>query len=226
MGSESVLDTTSLSDKIETQLKQEIMSGDLAPGQRLTIDEIAGRLQVSAMPVRDAVRRLDGLGFLKVAPRRGVFVEDFDQTRFKHTMETRIALECLAVELATEQIPADEIRYADEQYRKGYAYAVETGDLSRLAECDNLLHDLIISYADNPLLVDILRQLQDLIMWAHHIVARYRPDAQLDALPEHLEILSALGERDVAATQSALRSHLQGTMQRTLEAWDRNLTPS
>lgn len=226
MGSESVLDTTSLSDKIETQLKQEIMTGDLAPGQRLTIDEIAERLQVSTMPVRDAVRRLDGLGFLKVAPRRGVFVEDFDQTRFKHTMETRIALECLAVELATEQIPADEICYADEQYRKGYAYAVETGDLSRLAECDNLLHDLIISYADNPLLVGILRQLQDLIMWAHHIVARYRPDAQLDALPEHLEILSALGERDVAATQLALRSHLQGTMQRTLEAWDRNLTPS
>jgi len=221
-----VLDTTSLSDKIETQLKQEIMSGDLAPGQRLTIDEIAERLQVSAMPVRDAVRRLDGLGFLKVAPRRGVYVEDFDQTRFKHTMEIRIALECLAVELATERIPADEIRFADEQYRKGHEHAVQSGDLSMLAECDNLLHDLIISYAGNPLLVDILRQLQDLIIWAHHIVAKFRPHAQLEALPEHLEILAALGERDVAGTQSALRSHLQITMQRTLEAWDRNLEPS
>ena len=217
-----MLDTTSLSDKIETHLKQEIMSGHLAPGQRLTIDEIAERLKVSAMPVRDAVRRLDGLGFLKVAPRRGVFVEDFDQTRFKHTMETRIALECLAVELATARIPEDEIRYADEQYRNGHRHALETGDLSQLAECDNLLHDLIISYAENPLLVDLLRQLQDLIMWAHHIVAKYRPHAQLDALPEHLEILAALGERDVAATQWALRSHLQGTMKRTLEAWDRN----
>ena len=217
-----MLDTTSLSDKIETHLKQEIMSGYLSPGQRLTIDEIADRLQVSAMPVRDAVRRLDGLGFLKVAPRRGVFVEDFDQTRFKHTMETRIALECLAVELATERIPEDEIRYADEQYREGRRHAVQTGDLSKLAECDNLLHDLIISYAENPLLVDFLRQLQDLIMWAHHIVAKYRPKAQLDALPEHLEILTALGQRDVEATQRALRSHLKGTMQRTLEAWDRN----
>ena len=102
-----MLDTTSLSQKIETQLKQEIMSGILAPGQRLTIDDIAERLQVSAMPVRDAVRRLDGLGFLKVAPRRGVYVEDFDQTRFKDTMEVRIALECLAVELAVPRIPAE-----------------------------------------------------------------------------------------------------------------------
>ena len=220
-----MLDTTSLSEKIETRLKQEIMSGDLAPGQRLTIDDLAERLQVSAMPVRDAVRRLDGLGFLKVAPRRGVYVEDFDQTRFKHTMEIRIALECLAVELATPRIPANEIHYTAEQYRLGHEHYVNCKDLSLLAECDNLLHDLIINYADNPLLVNIVRQLQDLIMWAHHIIAKFRPDAQLNALPEHLEILAALGERDVAATQSALRNHLYGAMQRTLDAWERSLEP-
>ena len=70
-----MLDTKSLSEQIETQLKREIMSGDLEPGQRLTIEDIAERLQVSTMPVRDAVRRLDGLGFLNVAPRRGVYKE-------------------------------------------------------------------------------------------------------------------------------------------------------
>ncbi len=218
-----MLDTTSLSEKIETQLKQEIISGDLSPGQRLTIDDIASRLQVSAMPVRDAVRRLDGLGFLKVEPRRGVYVEDFDQTRFKHTMEVRIALECLAVEFAAARIPDQEIQRAMDQYRNGHQHFVQTGDLSMLAECDNLLHDLIISYAENPLLVNIIRQLQDLIIWAHHIVAKVRPDALVDALPEHLEILDCLLKRDVSATQSALRSHLLGTMRRTLDAWDRKL---
>ena len=216
-----MLDTTSLSEKIETQLKREIMAGDLALGQRLTIDEIAERLRVSAMPVRDAVRRLDGLGFLKVAPRRGVYVEDFDQTRFQQTMEVRIALECLAVQLATAGIPAAKIIGARETYQLGGEYFKQTRDLSKLAECDNLLHDLIFSYSENPLLVNIIRQLQDLISWAHHIVARYRPNAHIDALPEHLEILDRLIERDVEATQAALRDHLRNTMQRTLEAWDR-----
>ena len=216
-----MLDTTSLSEKIETQLKREIMSGALAPGQRLTIDDIAERLQVSAMPVRDAVRRLDRLGFLKVAPRRGVYVEDFDQTRFQHTMAVRIALECLAVELAVARIPREEIAVARERYLQGGAHYEQNGDLSMLAECDTLLHDLIISHAENPLLVNIVRQLQDLISWAHHIVARYRPNAHFDALPEHLVILDALSERDVIATKAALRNHLQSTMQRTLTAWDR-----
>ena len=215
-----MVDTSSLSDRIETQLKREIMSGDLAPGQRVTIDEIAERLQVSTMPVRDAVRRLDGLGFLKVAPRRGVFVEEFDQTRFRNTMQIRIALECLAVELATTKIPLEEMADAKGRYQRGGEHFERTGDLSCLAECDNLIHDLIISYSGNPLLIDINRQLQDLIIWAHQIVARYRPDALIDALSEHLQILDVLIERDVAATQSALRSHLLSTMESTLCAWD------
>ncbi len=214
-----MLDTTSLSEKIETQLKQEIMSGDLSPGQRLTIDDIAKRLQVSSMPVRDAVRRLDRLGFLKVAPRRGVYVEDFDQTRFQDTMEVRIALECLAVELATARIPTDKILEARATYQRGGDYYARTGDLSLLADCDDLLHDLIISHSENPLLINIIKELQDLISWAHHIVAKHRPDAQIHALPEHLEILDALLERDTVATKLALRDHLFNTMGRTLDAW-------
>ena len=215
-----MLDTKSLSEQIESQLKREIMSGNLEPGQRLTIEDIAERLQVSTMPVRDAVRRLDGLGFLNVAPRRGVYVEEFDRTRFKDTMGIRIALECLAVELATTRIPDQEIKMAQKRYRRGGDYFARTGDLSLLAECDNLIHDLIIGYSQNPLLIEIIGQLQDLTTWAHQIVAQYRPGALVDALPEHMEILDALCSRDVAATKSAMRDHLLNTMEGTLLAWD------
>ena len=214
------LDTTSLSQKIETQLKREIMSGDLAPGQRLTIEDLAERLQVSTMPVRDAVRRLDGLGFLKVAPRRGVYVEEFNQARFQHTMEVRIALECLAVTLATKRIPSHAILDARAAYVNGGEHYQRTGDLSMLVECDNLLHDLIVSHSDNPLLISIMGQLRDLINWAHHIVAKLQPKGKIDALPEHIEILDVLIERDVLKTQCTLRDHLRNTMCRTLTAWD------
>lgn len=217
-----MLDTTSLSQKIETQLKREIMNGDLAPGQRLTIEDIAERLQVSTMPVRDAVRQLDGLGFLKVAPRRGVYVEKFDQARFQQTMEVRIALECLAVTLAVKRIPSQAILDARTAYVAGGERYQRTGDLALLVECDNLLHDLIVSHSDNPLLISIMGQLRDLINWAHQIVATLQPKAKVDALPEHLEILDVLIERDVSKTQGALRKHLQNTMHRTLAAWNQS----
>ena len=165
---------------------------------------------------------LDGLGFLKVAPRRGVYVEVFDQTRFKETMAVRIALECLAVELAAPRIPTEMIGDARSQYQRAGAYFAETGDLSQLVECDNLLHDLIISHSENPLLINIMSQLRDLIEWAHHIVAKLQPKGKVDALPEHLAILDVLITRDVRRTQCALREHLENTMRRTLSAWDQS----
>lgn len=134
-------------------------------------------------------------------------------------MEVRIALECLAVELAAPRIPKEQILAARETYQQAGLHFSETGDLSLLVECDNLLHDLIVSHSQNPLLISLMGQLQDLIDWAHHIVAKLQPQSKIDALPEHLEILEVLLERDIVKTQTALRKHLQRTLQRTLRAW-------
>ena len=103
------INSSSLGEQIEEAIREEILSGELIPGQRLSIDELAQRWGVSSMPVRDAVRRLEVSGFLIVAPRRGVFVSKFDQTRFKNIIDIRSALECLAIELPIESIPEAEI---------------------------------------------------------------------------------------------------------------------
>jgi DNA-binding GntR family transcriptional regulator len=89
-----------------------------------------------------------------------------------------------------------------------------------LGVCDNLLHDLTLSHSDNPLLISIVGRLRDLIDWAHHIVAKLQPKGKVDALPEQLEILDVLIERDVLKMQCALRKRLQDTMRRTLAAWN------
>ena len=213
---------TSLGEQIEQALKEEILGGKLAPGQRLSLDELAERWGVSSMPVRDAVRRLETSGFVKVAPRRGVFVAEFDQSRFKNILDIRIALECLAIELSSDLILDFEIENAIQVYQEGGEYIKKSGDASKLATQDNLVHDLLINNCNNPKLIEIMNGLQDLIDWAHQTVAAYRPDALERALPEHLDILEALKTRDIEATQEAMRTHLKGTLERTLEMWAEN----
>lgn len=213
------INALSLGEQIETALKDEILSGELVPGQRLSIDELAQRWGVSSMPVRDAVRRLETSGFLVVAPRRGVFVSQFDQERFKNILDIRIAMECLAIELATHAIPEEEIDLAIQIYQQGGQRLQESGDASQLAAHDSLVHDLVIKYSNNPKLIEIMSGLQDLIDWGHKTVAYYRQDAFEKALPEHLDILTALKARDVSAAQNAMRSHLRATLDRTLETW-------
>lgn len=139
---------------------------------------------------------------------------------FKNIMDIRIALECLAVELATPKIPQAEIQHALRRYQIGGEHLSQTGDVSLLVESDNLVQDLILNYCDNLQLINIVNQQKDLIDWGHRIVATYLPNAHETALPEHLQILNNLLRRDVAATQHSLRRHLQITFERTIIAWD------
>ena len=215
----TVINALSLGEQIEEAIKGEILSGELKPGQLLSIDELAQKWGVSSMPVRDAVRRLETSGFLIVAPRRGVFVSKFDQTRFKNILDIRSALECLAIELSIAAIPDAEIVRAIEIYREGERHLTETGDVSTLAENDKVVHNIIIKYCNNPKLIEIMDGLENLIDWGHKTVESYLPDAFEKALPEHFSILEALKERDLEAAQSAMRTHLKGTLERTLTAW-------
>lgn len=209
----------SLSEKIQQHLKADILAGRLLPGQRLTIDDIASQLDVSPMPVRDAVRRLDALGFLRVAPRRGVYVAEYDQAKFKNILEIRTALECLAVDLSTAAIPASDIDAAIQRYQEAGRRFSETGDPSALVACDSLVHDLVIQYCNNPELMALMDQLKDLIDWGHYIVAAHLPQARETALDEHLRILFALSSRDAERTKEAVREHLGNTYKRTMQAW-------
>ncbi|MFC1996153.1 GntR family transcriptional regulator [Chloroflexota bacterium] len=215
----TVINASSLGEQIEQAIRDEILSGELKPGQRLSIDELAQKWGVSSMPVRDAVRRLEVSGFLIVAPRRGVFVSKFDQTRFKNILDIRSALECLAIELSIASIPETEIDEAIQIYREGEQHLEKTDDVSKLADDDQVVHNLIIKYCNNPKLIEIMDGLQNLINWGHKTVEAYLPDAFEKALPEHFEILEALKARDLEAAQSAMRIHLKGTLDRTLAVW-------
>lgn len=213
-----MINTASLSQQVEDTLRDEILSGKLAPGQRIAIDELAARWGVSSTPVRDAVKRLEQAGFVEISPRRGINVAQLDCRTFKHVFDLRIALECLAVETATERIPTEEIEEAIRAYQDAEAHFRATGDRSLLAKHDDRVHDLIVSYCDNPKLKEIFSDLHDLIVWARKTIVMRQPSTYERAVPEHLAILAALRERNAEAAQAALRSHLKRALSETLGA--------
>jgi DNA-binding GntR family transcriptional regulator len=211
-----MIDTTSLSRQVENTLRDEILAGKLRPGQRIGIDELAARWGVSSTPVRDAVKRLEQAGFIEINPRRGINIAQLDCRTFKHVFDLRIALECLAVESATERIPAAEIEEAIAAYRDAEAHFRATGDRTLLAKHDDRVHDLIVRYCDNPKLIEIVNDLHDLIAWARKTIVTRQPSTYERAAPEHLAILAALRERNAEAAQAALRSHLKRALNETL----------
>jgi DNA-binding GntR family transcriptional regulator len=209
-----VLETASLGEQLENELKREIMDGRLAPGTCISIGELAARWDVSSTPVRDAIRRLESKGFIKVNPRRGVYVAQMDAATFRNVFELRIALECQAVESATRNAPVEAIEHAIEEYRDAQRHFQQSGDRSLMAERDYTVHDLLMRFCTNDKLVQIMRELRDLIDWAQATIVSRRPDAYDITINEHLQVLEAMYARDVSRARTAIRDHLEGALAR------------
>jgi DNA-binding GntR family transcriptional regulator len=210
-----MIDTTPLHEQIERELRQEILSGRLPPGARLSIDELAQQWQVSSTPVRDAVRMLEWKGFVEVLPRRGVRVVTLDAAALRDLFNIRVALECLAVELAWPHIPLEEIDDTLDQLRHAYHQRQETGERHLLAEVDTTVHDLVLRHCGNSYLTNDVHGLMDLIEWARSYVVRL-PHSYEDAYPEHVAILEALRSRDRSRGVEAMCTHLRNALARTL----------
>jgi DNA-binding GntR family transcriptional regulator len=96
-----------LAEKAFETLHTAIITGQLRPGTRLPIEELAGVLEMSPMPIREAVRRLDAAGLVENIPHRGARVTELSITDLTEVYEARLALEVLAIRRAAERFDAD-----------------------------------------------------------------------------------------------------------------------
>jgi DNA-binding GntR family transcriptional regulator len=89
-----------LAEKAFDTLHSAIITGQLRPGTRLPIEELAEVLEMSPMPIREAVRRLDAAGLVENIPHRGARVTELSITDLAEVTEARLALEVLAIRRA------------------------------------------------------------------------------------------------------------------------------
>jgi DNA-binding GntR family transcriptional regulator len=96
-----------LAEKAFETLHRAIITGALRPGTRLPIEELAGVLEMSPMPIREAVRRLHAAGLVENIPHRGARVTELSVTDLAEVYEARLALEVLAIRRSAERFDAE-----------------------------------------------------------------------------------------------------------------------
>src|SRR5581483_7640907 len=104
-----------LAEKAFETLHTAIITGQLRPGTRLPIEELAEILEMSPMPIREAVRRLDAAGLVENIPHRGARVTELSITDLAEVYEARLALEVLAIRRAAELFTAEDEEAAREK---------------------------------------------------------------------------------------------------------------
>ncbi len=191
------------------ELRSAILSGALRPGERLFPNDLASRFNVSTMPVRQALTRLELERLVVRNPNRGLTVAPLSMKEVEEIYTMRAVLEGLATRLATENLSAAQLDELASLLAKCEA-AVAIGDRSALTKSNREFHFTIYNASGNQLLCDTLTNLWD-------ISGRYRPVYYADpevpeqTLREHRTILSALQKRDAAEAEALVRSDMEET---------------
>ena len=103
-----------LRDVVFNTLRQAILKGELAPGERLMEIQLAERLGVSRTPIREAIRKLELEGLVLMIPRKGAEVAKISEKSLRDVLEVRRSLEELAIELACQRMNEEDIEKLEE----------------------------------------------------------------------------------------------------------------
>jgi len=139
--------TPDLVDRVYRSLLDAISDGSLAPGERLTQEEIAQQLAVSRQPVLQALRLLKKDGFVQDAPGRGLQVAPLDVQAIRNIYQVRGALDALAARLAAQR----RFRMAPQLLEAGRA-AARGDNVAAMIEADLAFHRALYEAAGNPLI--------------------------------------------------------------------------
>lgn len=201
------IDSTTLSQRVCNQLRDEILSNRLPPGTHLQEEEIASTLGISRAPVREALRLLAGEDLVTIAPRRGTIVRALSPEDFLAAYQVREALELLAIRLAVPRLTDEDLQTLRDLHAQMVAYT-EKHDVDSYFQCNAAFHSLFAERSGNELLQGLYRQLVNQ-MRRYRMRSFYLRGGLDRSLSEHSAILEAVERRDVEAAMRLLSEHIQ-----------------
>lgn len=186
-------DHRALRDLVCDALRERIMDGSLAPGERLVEDRLAAELGVSRNPVREALRVLAVEGYVALVPRRGAEVATLSPAVVEDIFEVRQALEALGARLACRNATPEGLARLREVLAEAEAAIDEPGGAARLPALNTRFHELVLEQAANPVLAGVMEPLRGRMQWIFSRTARARAP---HSLAEHRALVDAIAARD------------------------------
>lgn len=186
-------------------LREAILRGDMAPGLRLSEQEIAAAVRISRQPVREAFIRLAGDGLVEIRPQRGTFVTRISVREVNASRFVREAVEADLVRRAAATADAALAAELDEllELQKGAMDA----DPSRFMHLDESFHHRLAEAAGKAQAWRYIQKLKSQMDRVRFLVAAAMPRETLIA--QHRRIIEAVVARDADGAEQAMRMHLR-----------------
>lgn len=193
-----------------------VLSHDLRPGERTSVNLLAERLGLGRMPVKEAINRLQSEGVLSVKGRSGTTVTTIDAAAAVHMFAFRRALEDFAAETAANDVTAAELAQIQSLLKEMRIVSIDAphrpGAGPRFVKANTAFHTLVVGAAHNPFLDQAYARLQLQFQIVSYLT---RSGQDLEVAKrrqhEHEEIAAALATGDARALRDAQRRHASFT---------------
>ncbi|ASV66977.1 GntR family transcriptional regulator [Cytobacillus kochii] len=207
-----VITVPTLSQEVYKRLRKDIMNGIFPPGKRISIRKLAYQLNVSTMPVREALNKLQSEGFVHFE-RRSIFVRQLSSQELIELFEIRLTLEKMALEWSYKHIDCVALARLSEivlEMERKLTSPAEWNELNRQ------FHTLIYTYAQSKPMLEMLS-----IVWGRVEPYMNIYSTKLDYLiisqKEHEQLLEVLIKKDIATLHHVLTLHIRQTKEAILE---------
>jgi DNA-binding GntR family transcriptional regulator len=205
-----------LSDLVTDRLRTAIRSSALPVGTRLVEEEVARDLNVSRVPVREAIQRLVEEGLVRKMPHRGAFVYLPSADEIEEISSLRVVLECFIVERVMERwTPECEavLRRIVIQMRE----AAASGDFHQVCSRDYDFHRTLWEIADHSIMLEVVESLRSRISRFLYEATSVIPAPLLaEHVDTHELMIDVIASGDIAASKAATSRHILGAKHRIL----------
>lgn len=203
----------SIVETLYRNLRQDIVECELTPGQAFSEAEFGRRYNASRTPVREACRRLEYEGLIRIIPFRGYLVAPLSVAEFHDLQEMQLIFEpeaaALAAERASDQELAEMQRLATYEYRMN-----DTDSYREFVQSNHLLHSLIAQSTRNRRLGDVVSNVHVRLMRFFYLGLPF--EAQGPTLvAEHVAIVQAIRDRNPEQARQHAADHIRKAMERS-----------
>jgi DNA-binding GntR family transcriptional regulator len=201
----------SLSERAYEAIKSSLLKMDLTdPSVEDRLDErgLAEKLGISRTPLREAINRLVTEGFLKVIPRKGVFVVKKSKKEIVEILLVRATLEGLAARLATNYVTENDIAVLKKIVAPFNSIGNIKGKALKFSKANVDFHERVLKLSRCQALIDLASNLFDHIHWIRTKAAGFEERFKV-AHGGHLAIIEAMEKRDPELAEKRMRQHIE-----------------
>ncbi len=203
---------TSFKTKAYDALKDAILKMDIyARPEPVMLDEraLSDKLGVSRTPIREAVAMLEQDGFVRIVPRRGILVVKRSQAEIVDMIRAWAALESMAARLITAVAKKNDISALRDVFKAFSADRLPQDHIEEYSRANVAFHQALLLLSESPVLVAMTNDIL-LHVRGYRQLTIGRADRIKVSLPEHLQIIDALEQRDTERAEKLARDHTLG----------------